>query len=227
MVARLEAPRADDRGSGSRCAGCAGRRVIRLGTGSRRHRHRARQSSQTDRHRPLQVQAGRPGLPALRTSHLHLSLRRRSENARTLVERHRRRSGAVMVSGRRADRLHEQPRARSGSRGGVAAVRHGREAGRNRAGIVAGDEPRRPQQSGMEPRRQVDRIPRRRREEVRRIRHGAPRHCPRGRVDAAETRGGERGARPRRVTAAMGRGWPDHLRHRDRRYVSLRRTYSG
>ena len=37
----------------------------------------------------------------------------------------------------------------------------------------------------------------------------------------------ERGSRPRRFTAPVGRGWQEYLRHRDRRYVRLRRAHSG
>ena len=51
------------------------------------------------------------------------------------------------------------------------------KAGVGREGADAGDKPRRTRQTGVEPRRQVDRVPRRRREEVRRVRHGAPHDC--------------------------------------------------
>jgi hypothetical protein len=73
----------------------------------------------------------------------------------------------------------------------------------DREGGVAVDQPRRSRESGVESRRQADRLPRRRREKVRRVRHGAPRHRRRGWVDAAHARGGRRGTRPRPVAAAM------------------------
>ena len=44
---------------------------------------------------------------------------------------------------------------------------------------------------------------------------------------AAAARGGGRGARSRRLAAAMGRRWQEHLRDRDGRHVRLRRAHSG
>ena len=113
----------------------------------------------------------------------------------------------------------------SRSRAVEPAVRRRREEGVGREGADAGDEPRRPRQAGMEPRRQVDRAARRRRQEVRRLRHGASRAGGGGRLRRAAARGGERGARPRRLPAAVERRRQEHLRHRDGRHVRLRRAH--
>ena len=98
------------------------------------------------------------------------------EVARSPDEGQGRRSVAVVVARRHAHRVHEQPARRSRSRAVEPALRRRREErDRSEKALTPVDEPRRARQAGMEPRRQVDRVARRRRQEVRRLRHGASR----------------------------------------------------
>ena len=88
VVARLEAPRARRRRSGSGCAGpsAQGRRAD------------PQEGAEADRDRSLQVQAGRPGLPAVGPPHLHLPVRHRHEVVRSPDEGEGRRVVAVVVA---------------------------------------------------------------------------------------------------------------------------------
>ena len=104
MVARLEAPRAGRRRSGS---GCAGRQPRRQATPAI-----ANEGAEADRDRSLQVQAGRPGLSAVGPPHLRLPVRHRDEEARSPDEGQGGRVVAVVVARRHAHRVHEQPRTR-------------------------------------------------------------------------------------------------------------------
>jgi dipeptidyl aminopeptidase/acylaminoacyl peptidase len=67
----------------------------------------------------------------------------------------------------------------------------------------------------------MDRVPRERREEVRRLRHGASGDRRGRRLEPAGAREGNRGSRPRRVVAAVRRGWQGDRRPRHRRQVRL------
>ena len=99
------------------------------------------QGAEADRHRPLQIQAGRAGLSAVRSAHVHLSLRHRDQVARSPDERQGRRVVAVVVARRHADRVHEQPPRGSRSRAVEPALRRRREEGIGREGADAGDQP--------------------------------------------------------------------------------------
>ena len=188
----------------------------------------AAQGAEADRDRSLQVQAGRAGLSALRPSHLHLSLRHRDEVARSPDERQGRRIVAVVVARRRAHRVHEQPARGSRSRAVEPALRRRREDRVGREGADA-DRPA----AAAAASRSGARTASGSRFSKATTRNTAPtawsisRSLPPMAADAAAARCGERGPRPRRLTAALERRWQEHFRHRDGRYVGLRRAHSG
>ena len=120
------------------------------------------QSAQADRHRPLQVQAGRAGLSAVRSSHLRVSLRHRDAVARSADERGKADESSPSWSpdGARIafmSNRHEDPDREPSSQ--LFIVDAKKES--TEKALTPDRQPRRARQAGIQPGRQMDRVPRR------------------------------------------------------------------
>ena len=141
----------------------AGRRRSRS---RRRTGRRARQAenAQADRHRPLQVQAGRAGLPAERPPQLSsiCSISRPRKLDRLTTQKTWDEVGTRLVARRQCDRLHQQSRYGPGpqSRGQVYVAEA--KAGVTEKALIEQGFARRPRAPGMVARWEMDRVPGRR-----------------------------------------------------------------